>query len=82
MEKQTQLDVHREVEYIKQDPEFNFDTHDEIEDILEYYKFNMPESPHLRAIIEKELAAIAEEHQTAEILRSLESQEDEEPILR
>ncbi len=79
MENQTRIDIHQEVEYIKQDPEFPFDTHDEIEDILEHYKINMPENPELRKIIEREIRAIAEQHQTAEIVHTINSEQDDTP---
>ena len=82
METQTQLRIHNDIEYIKQDTDFPFDTHDEIEDILEYYKITMPTDPQLRKIMETEIAAIADQHQTQEILRHITEEQDETTFLR
>ncbi len=82
METQTQLRIHNDIEYIKRDTDFPFDTHDEIEDILEYYKITMPTDPQLRKIMETEIAAIADQHQTQEILRHITEEQDETTFLR
>jgi len=74
---QTKNDIHQEVEYIKQDTEFPFDTHDELEEMLKYYKLNTPRDPELRKIIESEIRAIAEQHQTAEIVHSINTEPDD-----
>lgn len=81
METQTQLRIHNDIEYIKQDTEFPFDTHDEIEDILAHYNITMPKDPELRKIMETEIAAIADQHQTQEILKHI-NEEDETTLLR
>ena len=81
MDTQIQLRVHNDLEYIKQDPEFPFDTHDEIEDILAHYNMNMPKDPELRKIIEEEIAAIADQHQTAEIAGHITEEPDEISLL-
>ena len=77
MKTQTKNDIHQAVEYIKQDTEFPFDTHDELEEMLKYYKLNTPRDPELRKIIEREIRAIADQHQTAEIVHSINTQPDD-----
>jgi len=77
METEQRIRIHQAVEYIKQDTEFPFDTHDELEEMLKYYKLNTPRDPELRKIIEREIRAIADQHQTAEIVHSINTQPDD-----
>ena len=69
MEMQTQVQIYRAVEYIRQDPEFPFDTHDDLEEILNYYGVDLELSVEEKKLLMEEVKKIAEEAQAAEIER-------------
>jgi len=54
----TSIQIHRAIEYIKQDPEFPFDTHDDPEDILEYYNIEIDLEPEEKEILMEEIKEI------------------------
>lgn len=67
MEIQTQLEIHRTIEYIKQDAEFPFDTHDDPEDILEYYEVDLDLGEDERQLLIREIRKIAAAAQSREM---------------
>lgn len=69
MEIQTQLQIYRIIEYIRQDPEFPFDTHDDPEEILNYYGIDLELSKEEKNLLVGEVMRVAEEAQAAEIER-------------
>ena len=69
MEIQSRLDIHRAIEYIKQDPEFPFDTHDDYRDILAHYDITIALDHAAEPVLRDELRQIAEDAQTTEIAR-------------
>jgi hypothetical protein len=69
MEIQTQFQIYRIVEYIRQDPEFPFDTHDDPEEILNYYGIELELSGEERNLLLEEVIRIGEQAQTEEIVR-------------
>jgi len=69
LEIQTQLQIYRIVEYIRQDPEFPFDTHDDLEEILNYYGIDFELSTEEKNLLVVEISRIAEEAQAIEIMK-------------
>ena len=66
-----QMKIHKALEYIRQDPEFAFDTHDDPEIILAHYGVCLDLSSEEKQELYFELKEIADEHQTAEIVRKM-----------
>ena len=69
MEIQTQLQIYRIVEYIRQDPEFPFDTHDDPQEIVNYYGIDLELSTEEKILLMAEVLKVAEEAQSFEIIR-------------
>lgn len=67
MEIQTQLEMHRAIEYIKQDPEFPFDTHDDPEEVLEHYGISLDLDEEERQLLIKEIRKIMAAAQNREV---------------
>ncbi len=77
MEIQTRLDIHRAIEYIKQDAEFPFDTHDDVYDILDHYGIELRLSVEEAEVLWRELAKLTGQRQTQEIAHTVMDREDQ-----
>ena len=69
MKPETQMTVHRIVEYIRQANEFPFDTHDDLQEILDYYKIEGNIRSAEIELLQHEIRTLTEKAQTREIVR-------------